>query len=777
MKASGVVAQDLTSMAVSEWRSRLSAVTAATLLFEALTGLAIYLLPFGRGTQFSLILHTLGGIALLGPVLWYVVRHWWVRQRGNLSHYQFVGYIAAALLLVCIVSGFVVTWQGFVGPRMSRSWEVVHLTTGIGLTLFTVAHVVMVALRKANNPETREALRRARYAYYRRLLMGCGALLVLCVVWTAIYREPGQDRAFPRDYNWRFGDDRPFAPSMARVEHSDWTQMVERGVFAAVGSEHGEAFRTAMQRPTVEPVGLLTRVRQCAATARLDPAKQERLARVVVTAADSVKQGGAIEARALAGSSGCGTAGCHEQIYNEWSPSAHRYASMDALFQRVQEFMAKETSPEHTRYCAGCHDPISLFSGAKNSGNITLSALGADEGISCLVCHSIVQTDVQGNGDYTIRPPERYVYEQHDGRFAKLLSDFLIRTYPGHHVTSYSRSLYKTPEFCGACHKQYVDREVNTDIGKVQGQNQYDSWKNSRWFHDGDPMRTVGCRECHFPLVDSTDPARGDATDYNRSAGDLKHRSHRTLASNQYVPALHNLPGHQQHIALTEKWLRGEIAIPEIANKWTEGPVVRLEITAPPAVAPGEKFTLLVTLTNNKTGHDFPTGPLDMIESWLEIRVTNGQGRDVYHTGTTGPGGDVENTRVWFKSDGFDRRRDPIDRHNLWDLVGARNKRALFAGATDSVEVPLECPSLQRGRLSSGDSHRPGRREEKHVVPAPSGVEGDLQVSAVLLYRKANPMFLNRIYGVEAEVRSPITQISSAHLTIKVRPDESTAAQ
>lgn len=354
-------ASDSTSMAVSEWRSRLAAFTAATLGFEAVTGFGIYLLPFGRAAQFSVLLHTLGGLALLGPVAWYVVRHWWVRRKGNLSHYQLMGYLATALLAGCIASGLVVTWQGLVGPRMSRTWDVVHLTTGIGVTLFILAHVLMVAARKANNPEMREALRRARAVYCRRTVLGCGVLTILCLAWTVGYREQGNNRAFPPDYNWRFGDDRPFAPSMTRVDHSDWAESVRREVFDAVGAEHGETFRTAMERPTVEPMGLLTRVRRCAATAKLDPERRERLDRLVASAADAIKQGGAIEARTLAGSASCGTMGCHEQIYKEWEPSAHRYASMDSLFQRVQEFMAVETSPEHTRYCAGCHDPISLL--------------------------------------------------------------------------------------------------------------------------------------------------------------------------------------------------------------------------------------------------------------------------------------------------------------------------------------------------------------------------------------------------------------------------------
>ena len=117
---------------------------------------------------------------------------------------------------------------------------------------------------------------------------------------------------------------------------------------------------------------------------------------------------------------------------------------------------------------------------------MTLSVAGADEGISCAVCHSMVQADVQGNGDYTLSPSTRYSFALDEGTVPRLLADFLIRTYPEHHIASYSRPLYKTAEFCAACHKQYVDLEVNTDIGRVQGQNQYDSWRNSRWFHEDD---------------------------------------------------------------------------------------------------------------------------------------------------------------------------------------------------------------------------------------------------------------------------------------------------
>ncbi|RKZ57470.1 MAG: hypothetical protein DRR08_18900 [Candidatus Parabeggiatoa sp. nov. 2] len=756
--------------AAREWRSSLTGLIGALLVFESLTGFAIYLLPFSAFNQFGVILHTLLGILMLLPMVWFVVRHWLVRGKGNLSHYQLLGYVSLAFLVVCIVSGLVLTWQGLVGPRISYDWDVVHLLTGMGLVLFMVIHLATVIIRKGNTDLSPGGLIKARRRFYLYSTVGSGLLLAFCLLWTTQYQEPSTIRGFSDDYNWRFGEDRPFAPSLARLDSSEWSDTLQQQVLKVIGSEKQAAYLAALNEQTLEPVGPLTRVKQVTGQLNLGTEQQRELDIILADAAQKIKAAGSVEPHALASSEQCGTSGCHEQIYKEWLPSAHRYSSLDDMFQRVQTLMAKETSPEHTRYCAGCHDPISLFTGAKNSGNITLSVEGANEGSSCIVCHSIVQTDIQGNGDYTVRPPQRYVYELDQRPMAKFLSDFLIRAYPEHHLRSYSRPLYKTPEFCGACHKQYIDKEVNTDIGRIQGQNQYDSWKNSRWYHKDNPEKTVACRECHMPLVEaSQEPAKGDVLDYNRTAEDGKHRSHRMLAANQYIPTLQNLEGAEQHVALTEKWLRGEIEIPEIADKWTTGPVVRMKILAPKTVLPGKEVNFRVVLTNNKTGHDFPNGPLDMIESWVEVTVTDDSGKVVYSVGGLDEKTDmVTQSPIIFKADGFDRQGKLIDRHNLWDLVGASYKRALYPGMTDTVQVRFQCPSMARGRVS-GDTSQPGQRTDQFSFPAPKKEEANhLTVTATLWYRKANPDFLDTVYGIETKTRSPITKINEVMTKIKV---------
>ena len=242
---------------------------------------------------------------------------------------------------------------------------------------------------------------------------------------------------------------------------------------------------------------------------------------------------------------------------------------MDAAFQKIQSTMAEQNGAESTRYCGGCHDPISLFSGTKNIGVEDLTGLhGYNEGVSCLACHSIRETDLQGNANYVLGQPSEYLWQWADAGPRRVVRDFLIRTYPDEH-NELSKRAFKTPEYCAACHKQFIDEEVNR-VGWVQLQNQYDNWKASHWNVEGDPEKTVECRECHMPLVASNDPAAGDSADYNRSADDGKHRSHRFIASNGMMPAVLQVEGWEKQAELTELWLQGKFEIPEIEDKWAK---------------------------------------------------------------------------------------------------------------------------------------------------------------------------------------------------------------
>lgn len=676
--------------AAEEWRGGLTGVTIGLLLFETITGLAIYVLPFSVFNQMGVLLHTVIGVLMLAPVGWYLGQHWWRRYRGKFNHFQLLGYLSLVALIVLFVSGFVLTWQALFGVRITYGWELVHLAVGLAFVFVLAAHLLTLWLRKVFAEEAAAAMRLAK----RTFLVRCGAatavLMALHVGASVLYPKAPVHNEFPADYSWKYGKERPFAPSLVRTE-SNW----------------------------------------------------------------------AYDPTTLSGSRGCGTSGCHSDILEEWTPSAHRYASSDVAFQAVQRLMLDDTGAESTRYCAGCHDPVALLSGNKNVNVEGLTSVGADEGVSCIACHSIIQTDVRGNADYTMAQPVRYLGERLDGAVHKWVSDFLLRAYPEQHKASFARPLYKTAEFCAACHKQFIDEEVN-QIGWVQLQNQYDNWRKSRWYHEGDATKTITCRECHMPLLDSTDPSAGDAGDYNRSPSDGKHRSHRFLGANQVMPALMKLPGAEEHIALTEAWLRGEIEVPEIADKWTAGPVIRLELGGPESIKPGDEVEIQVVLTNSKTGHGFPTGPLDIIRSWVELTVVDEKGEVVYQSGQPDEDGRMAEGALIFKAEGIDRYGNDIDKHNLWEMVGARFKRSLFPGMSDSGTYSFMCPGFSAPPVQEVDSDSQG-----HSFPAPSE-DGKLLVTAVLNYQKADAAFLDRLFGEDAGVRTTITTISEDTLSIRV---------
>lgn len=678
-----------------EWRSRLAIFVSGLLLFESVSGLAIWLLPFSVPNQILVLLHTAGGIVFLMPYLVYQARHWWSYRDRAWSHYMVTGYGAFAAVALNAVSGVVLAAQALFGTRISYAWDTVHIVTTLAIVAFVFPHVVLLLAR-----HRRARLREASHvlAAERRWVGGVVAWTLPGIAVLAIaswaYQPVVWMNAFPDDYEVEGGRS-PFDPSLA-----------------------------------------------------------------------TTLSGGAYDDRSLSGSKGCGTSGCHQEIYDEWSVSAHRWSSMDPAFQVIQEVMAKQNGPTSTRYCGGCHDPVSLFSGTKNVFTENLSSLrGYNEGVSCLVCHSIRKTDLKGNANYVIAQPQRYIFETHEEGPGKLISDFLIRSYPRKHVEVYSKRLFKTPEYCAACHKQFIDEEVNK-VGWVQLQNQYDNWRTSKWNPENEPEKVVECRECHMPLMESRDPASGDELDSYRSPGDGKHRDHRFIAANSFIPKLLDLPHWEEHRNLTEAWLQGKRPIPEIDYKWARGPAVSIAIQSPDTVRAGEDVDIRVVISSNKVGHDFPTGPLDIIQSWINLEVTDEAGRMLLSSGSVDQEHFIEPGSFMFKAEPVDRYGNLIDRHNLWEMVGVRYRRALFPGFSDVAQYTLTCPAT----LAEASAQKlPGAPVKRDFTVNTRGTGGRLQVKASLDYRKIDQYLLNFVFGESNKLTAPIVKMTTQEKTIWIK--------
>ncbi len=637
-------------LALEGWAARLTSFVMAALVLETITGLWIWLAPFSVTAQLQVLLHTLAGLIMLVPCLWYTWKHWLAWRHQTVTAVMVLGYVLLVMLLASLASGLVLTWQAALGTRIDPLWDLIHLVSSVAASIVLAVHVPLAWVRRRPVAQKLPALGAAFKRFLVRTGAGVVVPLVVVIALGVLWAQPSPYVDVPEDYLL-----------------SDYLQEFDE-------------YRDNVFAPT--------------------------FARTAT--------GKFIRPEVLSGSESCGTAGCHEQILAEWKPSAHRFSAMNPPFVTVQKNFAKERGVAEARYCAGCHDPISLFSGATDIHMLESDSPGLDEGCSCVACHSISQADTRGNADYVLSPPDKYLWEGTQG-IRKFVSDFLIRSFPRQHLADYDRNILRTPEFCGACHKQYVPEALNR-FGFAPGQNQYEEWRKSHWHHKDDPSQDLSCRDCHMRLVPgSADPGHGEAGDFHRRADDGSHRHHGTIATNMFMPELLKLPGWEKHVALTRAWIRGEAVIPEIADRWPAGPVATMRIGGPKQVAPGEELELRVRVQNTKVGHNFSTGPLDFVRVWVHLTVRDADGRMLGEWGnidkTTRRIQDTPGTEHTFgnrrdegtlvlESVPVNEKGEPLAEHDLWNMAGGKGLRVIFPGYEDHQVYRLALPKDAKGPLT-----------------------------------------------------------------------------
>ena len=114
----------------------------------------------------------------------------------------------------------------------------------------------------------------------------------------------------------------------------------------------------------------------------------------------------------------------------------------------------------------------------------------------------------------------------------RFLHDRLTYIDPQPHRDTFIKPFHRdqTPEFCSSCHKVHLDVPVNS-YRWFRGFNEYDNWQASAVSGQGArsfyyPPQPQTCKDCHMPLVHSSDPAADD--------GQVK--SHRFAAANTALP-------------------------------------------------------------------------------------------------------------------------------------------------------------------------------------------------------------------------------------------------
>jgi len=321
---------------------------------------------------------------------------------------------------------------------------------------------------------------------------------------------------------------------------------------------------------------------------------------------------------------------CHPDVTAQWEKSAHRFASFNNPFYRAAvEKMREDVGKRKSQWCAGCHDPAIMLAG-NMTNEIDPLVPESQAGLTCLACHAIDRIHgVTGNANYHVADEKASPYlgdSASDGPL-RWLADQLTKAKPAAHKRMFKKPVFETAEFCATCHKVSLDVPLN-GYRWLRGQDEYDAWHDSGVSHNAArtfylPDQPKSCRDCHMPLEDAP---LGDV-----SAKNGKVRSHRFLAVNTALPYLR---GDSDTIERTEAFLRdGKMWIDVFALQYADGTHVRAIDRTKPALVPGEEVIFEVVVRNKGVGHTFPGGTNDSNQGWIDFRIVDEDGNELYRSG------------------------------------------------------------------------------------------------------------------------------------------------
>lgn len=438
----------------------------------------------------------------------------------------------------------------------------------------------------------------------------------------------------------------------------------------------------------------------------------------------------------------CGAAGCHETDYREWQASAHAHAATDPFYQASLRSYVERIGEEAARWCVGCHEPTALLSANERPGAgdrtalwaaappraARAAALGIEtgppaphgerdreelRGVDCLTCHATTRVrDLTGNGRFAVAMPSEYPFALRREPTLRWLHAFFIRLRPGPHRAAFMKpALHRSSEFCSSCHRMSFNVPQN-GYRFLLGADEYGAWlegpASGHSIHGFYPLSEgKTCTDCHMR------DGRGGGT-----------LSHAFLGGNTALPALR---GDGPHLRATERFLQdGVVSLDLFAlRRAAPGQPHQEELIAPLETAradlrPGESVVLDVVLRNRGAGHHFPGGLGDLRDAWVEVTVTDADGRRLLASGLQQPDGTRDPQAHDYSLLALDRWGRRIEQNNLDEMIVAVppfTPRVIPSGQADLVRYRFTVPHAR----------------------------GPLKVTARLLHRSVNAAFAHRV--------------------------------
>ncbi|MCL1139266.1 multiheme c-type cytochrome [Shewanella pneumatophori] len=367
--------------------------------------------------------------------------------------------------------------------------------------------------------------------------------------------------------------------------------------------------------------------------------------------------------------------GCHPRQWNGWQGSMHSIAFIDPVFQAEWAMGEKETNGAAKNLCGGCHtvlgtvtQTVEFKSESGKFGGFTTQAI-ANQGVSCEVCHSVVDTNMQHTA-----------MGEHGNASLEIANDKVKRgpfddAKPRGHKAEYSE-LHTKSEFCANCHNVFNPVHDNFAL-----EHTYDEWKKSPY-----AAADIQCQDCHMVPVETAMRVADEMLPAKKLE---EHRLGGKAARGGPVRSLvhdHGFVGGNAVIAPLLGVKNGQAHADEAVKRLKSAAALEAKVTGS-ANAP----VLEVTVFNRRAGHDLPTSLTFIRQIWLEVIVRDVNGKELLRSGTLTAENALPEGTVIFQDTAVDVHGK--SEHKPWKVASFSVQNTIPAKGSKTVKYPFSLPA------------------------------------------------------------------------------------
>jgi tetratricopeptide (TPR) repeat protein len=412
---------------------------------------------------------------------------------------------------------------------------------------------------------------------------------------------------------------------------------------------------------------------------------------------------------------------CHQESYHQWRQSVHSNSFRAPWYLKNVNALIDEKGVQYSRHCEGCHNPVALLSGDLSQG-MPKKRPFEQEGVTCSTCHSIISTDTTGTGSYVMGVPAVLVDEK-GAPITGPVSDAEILAHLDRHSRAVMRPLYKTAEFCAACHKAAIPRTLD-DYKWLRAISLYDEWQGASFtkqsplpFYRKDVVST--CQSCHM-LHEALPSGAIDP-----GAKDGKLVSHRWAAGNTLIPQYYKFDEQAQKVAdFLKNGFDGKgvfnVDIFALEKERVEPSAKDAALLTPIgltsySIAPGETLVADVVIQNKGIGHSFIPEQRDFYEAWVDFTVKDSAGKTLAESGFIQPDGYLDPSAHSFTNRLVNVKGELNDLHQIWHNRVLAYNNAFQSGRSQLVRYRFRLPKDISGQVSITATVR-YRRFNQHFI-------------------------------------------------------------